>query len=67
MRIGYVYPTRTPVLRRTTLALMAAWGVMLLAIIWWMPAPPRALVLASLIFPVYYMVLSFALHARRAR
>ena len=67
VRIGYVYPTRTPVLRRTTLALMAAWGVMLLAIIWWMPAPPRVLVLASLIFPVYYMVLSFVLHARRVR
>ena len=67
VRIGYVYPTRTPALRRTTLALMAAWGVMLLAIIWWMPAPPWALVLASLVFPVYYMVLSLALHARRPR
>ena len=67
VRIGYVYPTRTPALRRTTLALMAAWGLMLLAIIWWMPAPPRALVLASLVFPIYYMGLSLMLHARRAR
>lgn len=66
VRIGYVYPSRTPTLRLTTLALMVAWGVMLLLIIWWMPQPPRALVLASLVFPVYYAVLSFVLHARRA-
>ena len=66
VRIGYVYPSRTPTLRLTTLALMLAWGVMLLLIIWWMPQPPRALVLASLAFPVYYTVLSLVLHARRA-
>lgn len=65
VRIGYVYPTRTPTLRLTTLALMLAWGVMLLLIIWWLPAPPRALVLASLAFPVYYALLSFVLDARR--
>lgn len=65
VRIGYVYPSRTPVLRRTTLGLMLAWGLMLLLVIWWMPAPPRALVLASLAFPIYYTVLSFALHAKR--
>ena len=65
VRIGYVYPTRTPTLRSLTLALMAAWGVMLLLIIWWMPVPPRALVLASLVFPIYYMGLSLILHARR--
>jgi phosphatidylcholine synthase len=67
VRIRYVYPSRTPTLRLTTLALMLAWAVMLLLIIWWMPQPPRALVLASLVFPVYYTVLSLALHARRAR
>jgi phosphatidylcholine synthase len=67
VRIGYVYPSRTPTLRLTTLALMVAWGVMLLPIIWWMPQPPRALVLASLVFPVYYVLLSFVLHLRRAR
>jgi phosphatidylcholine synthase len=65
VRIGYVYPTRTPALLRTTLALMAIWGVMLLLIIVWMPAPPRALVLGSLLFPIYYAILSFSLHARR--
>lgn len=65
VRIGYVYPTRTPTLRTLTLGLMAAWGVMLLAIIWWLPSPPRALVLASLVFPIYYLGLSLMLHARR--
>lgn len=67
VRIGYVYPSRTPTLRLTTLALMVAWAVMLVLIIWWMPQPPRALVLASLVFPIYYTVLSFVLHVRRAR
>lgn len=75
VRIGYIYPTRTPILQRTTLALMAIWGVMLLLMILWLPplvpsageAPPRWLVLGSLVFPIYYVVLSFALHARRPR
>lgn len=65
VRIGYVYPSRTPVLRRTTLALMLIWGVMLLLMIAWMPAPPMWLVIGSLVFPVYYVVLSLALHTRR--
>jgi phosphatidylcholine synthase len=65
VRIGYIYPTRTPMLQRTTLALMAVWAVMLLLMILWYPSPPRWLVIGSLVFPVYYTVLSFALHARR--
>lgn len=65
VRIGYVYPTRTPALQRTTLVLMALWAVQLLLLIVWMPAPPRWLVLSSLVFPVYYVALSFVLHSRR--
>ena len=73
VRIGYVYPSRTPVLQRTTLALMLVWAVLLLLLIAWLPpygpsaagGPPLWLVVGSLVFPVYYMVLSFALHARR--
>ncbi|MDQ3068577.1 MAG: hypothetical protein M3R55_02465 [Acidobacteriota bacterium] len=65
VRIGYVYPSRTPTLLRTTLALMAVWAVMLLLMIVWMPSPPRALVLASLLFPSYYVALSLLLQARR--
>jgi phosphatidylcholine synthase len=65
VRIGYVYPTRTPTLKFVTLTLMALWGVMLLALIFMFPSPPRWLVFASLVFPVYYVVLSLVLNARR--
>lgn len=66
VRIGYVYPSRTPALRKTTLLLGSVWGVLIGAIIWTWPSPPRALAIASLVFPVYYTVLSVVLHARRS-
>jgi phosphatidylcholine synthase len=67
VRIGYVYPSRTPVLRGLTIALCVVWGVMLLPIIAMLPDVPAALLIASLLFPVYYVVLSLILHGRRAR
>jgi len=66
VRIGYVYPSRTPILQRTTLALGAIWTLQIGAIIWMWPSPPRWLAIASLAFPVYYLVLSLALNVRRA-
>jgi phosphatidylcholine synthase len=65
VRIGYVYPTRTPVLRGLTIALCAAWGLMIIGIIVSLPDPPFWLVTGSLFFPVYYTVLSLVLNARR--
>ena len=65
VRIGYVYPTRTPELRGLTIGLGAVWGTMVLAIILMMPEVPRLLLLVSLFFPVYYTVLSLVLHGRR--
>jgi phosphatidylcholine synthase len=65
VRIGYVYPSRTTVLRGLTLTLGAAWALSLAAIIAWWPSPPRWLVIGSLAYPVYYVVLSLILHARR--
>jgi phosphatidylcholine synthase len=65
VRIGYVYPSRTPVLRGLTTVLGLAWAVMVVAIIWMMPEVPRLLLFVSLYFPVYYMVLSLVLHRRR--
>ncbi len=65
VRIGYVYPTRTPVLRTTTLALCAVWSAMVVAMIVQLPDVPRPLLIASLFFPVYYFVLSMILHSRR--
>jgi phosphatidylcholine synthase len=65
VRIGYVYPTRTPVLRRLTIALCAVWGLMTVAIIVMLPDVPAPLLAVSLFFPIYYTVLSLALNARR--
>lgn len=67
VRIGYVYPTRTPVLRGLTIALCAVWGLMTLAIILTLPDVPALLLRTSLLFPVYYTILSLALNARRGR
>jgi phosphatidylcholine synthase len=67
VRIGYVYPSRTPVLRGLTTVLGAVWAVMIAAIILAMPDVPARLLIASLFFPVYYAVLSFMLHTRRRR
>lgn len=58
VRIRCVYPSRTPFLRPVTLALGVAWGVALLWLLWQYPQVDRRLVMASLIFPVYYAALS---------
>jgi phosphatidylcholine synthase len=65
VRIGYVYPSRTATLRPLTLALASAWAISIAAIIVLWPSPPRWMAIGSLVFPVYYTVLSLALHARR--
>jgi phosphatidylcholine synthase len=65
VRIGYVYPTRTPNLRGLTLVLGGIWGVMIVVIAAMLPDVSRPLLAASLFFPVYYTVLSLVLHARR--
>jgi phosphatidylcholine synthase len=65
VRIGYVYPSRTPTLRTLTLTLAAIWTGMLAVIIVLWPSPPHALSIASLAFPVYYFVLSLWLHFHR--
>jgi phosphatidylcholine synthase len=66
-RVRYVYPSRTPVLRGLTMALSAAWTAVVLAMVLMLPAVPPALVLGSFFFPIYYVFLSAALHARRRR
>ncbi len=67
VRNGYVYPTRTTILRGLTLALGAVWGGMMVVIILLLPRVPGRLLIVSLFFPVYYMVLSLILDARRRR
>jgi phosphatidylcholine synthase len=64
--IKYVYPSRSAELRGLTIALALAWGVLILLVIYYLPAPPPAVVYASLLFPVYYAGLSFWLAARKS-
>jgi phosphatidylcholine synthase len=63
--IRYVYPSRTTTLRALTVTLGIAWAVALVYALLHLNPVPRRLVVASLAFPVYYVVLSLALHVRR--
>jgi phosphatidylcholine synthase len=63
--IRYVYPSRTPTLRGTTITLGVLWALLLLFILTRLETEPRTLVLLSLLYPAYYVVLSLALHVRR--
>jgi phosphatidylcholine synthase len=65
VRIGYIYPSRTPVLWTLTNALGAIWAVLMVAVAWRLPSVPGVLLIGSLFFPVYYTGLSFWLHSRR--
>jgi phosphatidylcholine synthase len=65
VRVGFIYPSRTPAFRAVTLALGYAWGAAVGIVVWTLPAPPRWLAILSLIFPVYYFVASLFLHVRR--
>jgi phosphatidylcholine synthase len=65
--IRFVYPSRTVVLRMPTLALGVVWGALVLVMIWRLPATDGPWPALSLVFPVYYTVLSLWLHARSAR
>jgi len=65
VRIGWIYPSRTPTLQPLTLGLAGAWTLALIAIIFEWPSPPRWIAIGSLLFPVYYIVLSLILHTRR--
>ena len=65
VRIGWIYPSRTPVLLGLTNVLGAIWALMMVAITWLLPDVPGWLLIASLYFPVYYIVVSLWLNARR--
>jgi phosphatidylcholine synthase len=67
VRIGYVYPTRTPTLRTLTLVLGSIWALLIIAVIYTLPDVPGILLAASLFFPAYYIALSLVLQMRRAR
>ena len=56
--LRYVYPSRTTALSGLTNALAVAWGALLAWLVWRLPERPRAWILLSLTFPVYYFALS---------
>jgi phosphatidylcholine synthase len=62
--IRYVYPSRTAVWRLVTNVLGAIWAGLMLLMLWQYPAVSRLLFWASLEYPAYYLLLSFALHFR---
>jgi phosphatidylcholine synthase len=63
--IEYIYPSRTVAWRVPTVALGTIWAAVMVAIAWMLPGVSRPVAYASLVFPIYYLVLSLALHARR--
>jgi len=65
--IRYLYPSRSPVARRTTHALGVLWGVCVVILLVQFPAPSRVLASVSLFFPVYYFAVSLHVHFRDAR
>lgn len=60
--LKYVYPSRTPVWPVPTNLLGVIWGVLMLVMLWQYPAVSRPVLLASLVFPAYYVALSVFLH-----
>jgi phosphatidylcholine synthase len=65
--IRYVYPSRTVAWRLPTLILGTIWGTLMIGLLQQAPDVSRGLLLVSLAFPVYYVVLSLALESRRRR
>lgn len=60
--IRYVYPSRTKTLMVPTLVLGAIWAVLTIVVVWRLPATDGPWAMLSLVFPVYYTILSLYLH-----
>jgi len=63
--IRYLYPNRTPQWRSLTVVLGLVWGVTMLVMMWELPAVSPLLLWGSLLFPVYYVVLSLVVGRKR--
>jgi len=62
--IRYVYPSRTITLQAVTNGLGAIWAMLILVIIWRLPATDGPWLVLSFVFPAYYTLLSLWLHSR---
>ena len=65
--IRYVYPSRTPVWTLPTNLLGVVWAALMLVMLWQYPAVSPLVFAGSLVFPVYYGLLSGFLHLRREK
>jgi phosphatidylcholine synthase len=65
--IRFIYPNRTVPLRPLTLTLGVLWAAITILMLIMLPEINRILLFASLSFIVYYLLASFALHARAVR
>ena len=63
--LRYVYPSRTPTWRPVTLALATAWSGLMLVLLWQAPDVSRTVFWVSMVFPVYYLLLSLRLNLAR--
>ena len=63
--IHYVYPSRSPLFRVSTIAMGVIWGLLLAIIINRLPQPSPELAVVSLAYPVYYAAVSLWLELRR--
>ncbi|KRF06507.1 CDP-diacylglycerol O-phosphatidyltransferase [Nocardioides sp. Soil777] len=65
--IGYVYPSRTDLLRRLTLVLTTIWLASYAVLLVQLPDPSPVWLAISLAYVVYYVALSLYLTAQRSR
>jgi phosphatidylcholine synthase len=65
--LRFVYPSRTNTLRTVTMVLGFAWGALASWMVWRLPAIDGPWATLSLIFPVYYTLLSFWLDWKSRR
>jgi phosphatidylcholine synthase len=62
--IRYVYPSRTATLQMPTTLLGSTWALLVLIMVWRLPATDGPWLGLSAIFPIYYTALSLWLHVR---
>lgn len=65
--VRYLYPSRGADLQRVTSALALIWGVLMLVMLWQFPDVAAPVLVASLVFPFYYLLASLALEWRRSK
>ena len=63
--LRYVYPSRTETLNLVTNVLGVLWGIIMIVIMWRLPATDGPWSALAVVFPVYYFALSIWLNVRR--